>query len=197
MLVLGLASTGGARSISSFNQWLSYGGSTTTTYHSTTSTTKPSTTTTYHSTTTTTKPTTTTTHATTTTTKATTTTTHATTTTTMPRGGDGCTPGFWRQAHHYDSWVGFSPGDDYETVFGVNAVFEATLGEAVRLRGGGEYALARHAVAALLNSTSPDVDYAFTTGQVIDLVQDAYATGDFEEAKDMLADENEEGCTLS
>jgi hypothetical protein len=93
--------------------------------------------------------------------------------------------------------VGFSPGDDYETVFSVDAAFDATLGQAVRLRGGGENALARHAVAALLNSTNPDVDYAFTTAQVIDVVQDAYTTGNFEEAKDMLADENEEGCPLS
>jgi hypothetical protein len=182
--------------MSGFTRWLAYSSYTTTTYHSTT-------TTTYNSTTTT-KPTTTTTHATTTTTEPTTTTTHATTTTTKPtttttvrHGGDGCTPGFWRQAHHYDSWVGFSPGDDYETVFGVDAVFDATLGEAAWFGGGGEYALARHAVAALLNSTSPDVDYAFTTSQVIDLVQNAYATGDFEDAKDMLEDENEEGCPLS
>lgn len=180
-LVLGLATTGGAQSISGFAKWTAYSGYTTTTYHSTTTT----------------KPTTTTYPTTTTTTSTTTTTTSTTTTTTLPRGGEGCTPGFWRQAHHYDSWAGFSPGDDYETVFGVDAIFDATLGQAAKLGGGGEYALARHAVAALLNSTDPDVDYSFTTAQVIDLVQDAYATGDFEDAKDMLADANEEGCPLS
>ena len=144
--------------------------------------------------TTTSKHNTTTTKPTTTTTKRTTTTT---TTTTLPKGGDGCTPGYWRQAHHYDSWVGFSPSDDYETVFGVSAGFSTILGLAVRLGGGGEYALARHAVAALLNSTSPGVDYLFTTSQVIALVQDAYATGDFEDAKNMLEEENEEGCPLN
>jgi hypothetical protein len=115
----------------------------------------------------------------------------------MPHGGAGCTPGYWRQAHHYDSWDVYSPGDDYESVFGVDAVFDATLGQAAKLGGGGEYALARHAVAALLNSTNPDVSFDFTTSEVIDLVQAAYASGDFEDAKDMLEDANEEGCPLN
>ena len=25
------------------------------------------------------------------------------------KGGEGCTPGFWKQDHHFDSWVGFAP----------------------------------------------------------------------------------------
>ena len=45
-------------------------------------------------------------------------------------------------------------------------------------------ALARHAVAALLNAASPDVDFDFTTAEVIDLVQDAFASGDFETAQE-------------
>jgi hypothetical protein len=201
LLVLSLAATGAARSITGFTKSLAHtgsvaasysvagytggGGYTTTTssdYHSTTST---------YDTTTTTKETTTSTYD-------TTTTTHATTTTTKPdRGGEGCTPGYWRQSHHYDSWVGFLPTDDYETVFGVDASFTATLGVAVRLRGGGENALARHAVAALLNSTSGGVDFESTTAEVIGIVQDAYATGEFGDAKDLLADQNEEGCPLN
>jgi hypothetical protein len=200
LLVLGLASTGGARTISSFTRWMAYSGSwytTTTGYHSTTTTTKPSTTTSYRSATSSTYGTTTTKPSTTTTTHGTTTTTKATTTTTERHGGEGCTPGYWRQAHHYDSWVVYMPGHDYEAVFGVDAVFTATLGQAVKLGGGGEYALARHAVAGLLNSTSAGVDYEYTTAEVIDIVQDAYASGDFEDAKDKLADENEEGCTLN
>ena len=27
-----------------------------------------------------------------------------------PPGGEGCTPGFWKQTQHFDSWVGFAPG---------------------------------------------------------------------------------------
>ena len=26
-----------------------------------------------------------------------------------PPGGEGCTPGFWKQDQHFDSWVGFAP----------------------------------------------------------------------------------------
>src|SRR5690606_30498275 len=25
---------------------------------------------------------------------------------TPPSGGEGCTPGYWRQPHHFDSWTG-------------------------------------------------------------------------------------------
>ena len=110
--------------------------------------------------------------------------------------GEGCTPGFWRQEHHFDSWVGYSPEDSYNTVFGVSGSF-ATLFDAVWARGGGEYALARHAVAALLNASSPDVDYAYTIDQVINMVQEAYSPdGDFEDIKDMFEYENELGCPL-
>jgi len=114
-----------------------------------------------------------------------------------PGGGEGCTPGFWRQAHHFDSWVGFLPGNDYETVFGVDACFTKTLYGAVIQGGGGEKALGRHAMAALLNASSDDVDYDYTVAQVIQLVQDAYVSGDFEGAKDDLEDANEAGCPLN
>lgn len=115
-----------------------------------------------------------------------------------PPGGQGCTPGYWKQPHHFDSWeaTGYLPGDDYETELGVDASFSRTLARALRLRGGGERALGRHATAALLNASHPGVDYAFTPQQVIDWVQEAYATGDFNGVKDILADENERGCPL-
>jgi len=112
-------------------------------------------------------------------------------------GEEGCTPGYWKQDQHFDSWVGFAPSDDYETVFGVDASFDKTLLGALKQGGGGEKALGRHAVAALLNSSNPDVSYAFTTAEIIAIVQEAYATGDFEGAKNQLADENEQGCPLN
>lgn len=62
--------------------------------------------------------------------------------------------------------------------------------------GGGYKALGRHAVAALLNSSNPDVDPAFDAAAVIALVQDAYASGEFEAAKDLLAAANEQGCPI-
>ncbi len=47
-----------------------------------------------------------------------------------------------------------------------------------------------------LNAASPDVDYGFIEVEIIALVQDAFASGDAETAKDMLAAENELGCPL-
>ncbi len=111
-------------------------------------------------------------------------------------GGEGCTPGFWRQEHHYDSWTTYSPNDLFDDVFGVDAPGNLTLGEAVELGGGGAYALMRHAVAALLNAESPDVAYNYTSSEVIQRVQDAFASDDFENHKDALEEANENGCDL-
>jgi hypothetical protein len=117
-----------------------------------------------------------------------------------PGGGQGCTPGYWRQEHHYDSWTGYTPGADFDATFGVNFFNpNVSLGVAVTLGGGGVNALARHAVAALLNSTSGGVDYEYTTAQVIAIVQGtgAYAGLSVEARKNLLAAENETGCTLN
>jgi uncharacterized repeat protein (TIGR01451 family) len=113
-----------------------------------------------------------------------------------PPGGEGCTPGFWRQTQHFGHWTTYSPGDSYELVFGVDATGSPTLLDAVWAGGGGENALLRHSVAALLNAASPDVDYAYTTAEVIAIVQNAYATGDFGTAAALLAAANEAGCPL-
>lgn len=115
-----------------------------------------------------------------------------------PGGGQGCTPGYWRQEHHWDSWVNYSPADDFEVVFGVVASFDPhTLIDAVRLGGGGERAMARHAVAALLNAGNPDVSYLYSEADVIAMVQGAYATGDFEGVKNLFEAQNEAGCPLN
>ncbi len=122
-------------------------------------------------------------------------------------GGEGCTPGFWKQPQHFDSWVGFSPNQLFDVVFGVNVtlniggvqVANPTLRQALNALGGGVNALARHAVAALLNASSPDVDFDFTVAQVIAIVQSGIAPGGLtiEQAKNMLAEANEDGCPLS
>jgi len=70
-------------------------------------------------------------------------------------GGEGCTPGFWKQSQHFGHWETFSPGDDYETIFGVQIVIKEpnnnmnnmpTLLEALKAQGGAQHALARHSV---------------------------------------------------
>ena len=111
-------------------------------------------------------------------------------------GGEGCTPGYWK--NHTDRWTApYDPSDSFDSTFGVTSTDNPTLLEAVGAGGGGEIALQRHAVAALLNAAHGDVDSGQTVQDVIDVVQDAYDTGDFEDAKDELEDINEQGCPLS
>lgn len=118
---------------------------------------------------------------------------------TPPGGGQGCTPGYWRQPHHYDSWEGYAPTDLFSSVF-ADAFPGQTLGEVVRARGGKINALGRHAVAALLNASSSGVDYDYTTAQVISAFNDAYASGDrrlIEGQKDEFDFLNNQGCELN
>jgi hypothetical protein len=124
----------------------------------------------------------------------------------VERGGEGCTPGFWKQTQHFDSWFGFDPNQSFEDVFGVDVTLRSggrgtiddpTLLEALQANGGGVNALARHAVSALLNASNPDVSFDFSPQQVIDLVQDAIASGNFEAAKNLLAAANEQVCPLN
>ncbi len=112
------------------------------------------------------------------------------------QGGQGCTPGYWKQSHHLDDWTDYSPNDRFEDVFGVDARCNWTLLEALKAGGGGEAALARHAVAALLNAAHPEIDYAYDADEVIAMVQHAYATGEFQSAKNALEQQNESGCEL-
>lgn len=107
-------------------------------------------------------------------------------------GGEGCTPGFWKNRGYRLGWPSpYSPTDSYDTTFGVTSSFGGTLLEALNGRGGGEVALGRHAVAALLNAASSSVDYDLTVAEVIAAVQSAYTSGDFESVKDDLAVYNE------
>jgi hypothetical protein len=115
-------------------------------------------------------------------------------------GGQGCTPGFWK--NHPEEWpAAYDPDDLFRDVFGVTIAGDPdlTLEEALRLGGGGENALARHAVAALLNAASGEVDFEFTEQEVIDKVQDAIASGDPEEIEDLKNEfdrENNRGCPI-
>jgi hypothetical protein len=110
----------------------------------------------------------------------------------------GCTPGYWKQTHHFDSWVGYAPTDKYNTVFGVNAFSSTfTLLDALKQGGGGLARLGRHSVAALLNTTNSGVQYGMTPAQVISLVQQAIASGNYDLASDQFEKMNERGCPLN
>jgi hypothetical protein len=124
---------------------------------------------------------------------------------TNPTGGEGKTPGFWKQSQHFFAWtspyVPTGPGaTNYNAVFGLTAAQEdpaLTLLAALGRGGGEENALGRHAAAALLNAANPNISYLYSTSQIIALVQNAYATGEFEHAKNLLAQQNELEADLS
>jgi hypothetical protein len=111
----------------------------------------------------------------------------------------GCTPGYWKQQQHFDSWMVFGPEDMFSAVFGNDAFPGMTLLQVLKQGGGGIKALGRHAVAALLNAASPGVSSDRTTEQVIDMFNTAYTSGDeenIENFKNFLNDSNEQGCPL-
>jgi hypothetical protein len=118
-----------------------------------------------------------------------------------PGGTEGCTPGYWKQDQHFDSWQTYAPGDSFNAVFGLTGPFadSMTLLDALGLQGGGIYALARHAVAALLDSVHSGVDYGLTDAEVIQKTKAAYTSGDstlIEGTKNVFAALNEKGCPL-
>jgi hypothetical protein len=127
----------------------------------------------------------------------------------IPQGGEnGCTPGFWKNnAKNWDyaAWpagtfedVPFS--DVFDRVITIDGkkkttITDPTLEQALAATGGGINALARHGVAAYLNSIDAEVAFPISTSSVISWVQEAIDTGDFEEHKSILADANELGCS--
>jgi hypothetical protein len=114
-----------------------------------------------------------------------------------PSGGEGCTPGYWKQSHHFDSWPSqYSPYQAFSSVF-ANAFPGKTLLQVLGLGGGGLNALGRHTVAALLNSASSGVDYDLATAAVINAFNAAYASGSYEAQKNIFAGYNEQGCPLN
>ena len=116
-----------------------------------------------------------------------------------PGGGEGCTPGYWKQQQHFDSWRNpYDPNDSFNTYFD-NAFPGMTLVEVLRLEDGGLNALGRHTVAALLNGASAGVDYAFSPATVIASFNAVYpgTKSDYESLKDQFEDENQRGCPLN
>jgi hypothetical protein len=129
---------------------------------------------------------------------------------------EGCTLGYWK--NHTNRWSCYSPGTLYGAVFGNNCV-EGTVGcpndgipasiesltllQALEMGGGGEKALARQSVAALLNACSRTaanandrVNYALTTAQVIAGVNNAFLTNTEGAYASTLDGHNNAGCPL-
>ena len=108
------------------------------------------------------------------------------TTVTIVEVGEGFTPGYWK--NHPSSWpaTGYGTGQTLESVFNVPDQYgldNVTLVDALSLSGGktttgAAQTLMRAAVAALLNSAHPNVDYPRTTSEVIAAVNAALASND-------------------
>jgi hypothetical protein len=130
-------------------------------------------------------------------------------------GGQGCTPGFWKNNADKKGAVawgptGYSPSQKFSAVFNVtitvgaggrNTITNPTLLQALGATGGGVNALARHAVAALLNAAHPGINYGIgNPADVIALVKGALVSPDpgaIGAAHTLLAGYNEAGCPIN
>ena len=127
--------------------------------------------------------------------------TDSTTTVTTTPEGEGCTPGFWKQDQHFDSWP-VSTATTFGDVGFTNTGWPATttLLEALSFKGGptvqdAKNILLHHAAAAYLNSLA--VDYPLTDAEVVSMVNGALATNDRDTilaVKDVLDANNNLGC---
>jgi hypothetical protein len=118
-------------------------------------------------------------------------------TVTPPGGGEGCTPGYWKQDQHFDSWPApYTPDTQFSDVF-EDAFPGMTLLEVASQGGGGLNALGRHTVAALLNAASAGVDYDMTAAEVIAAFNAVFPGGDYAGLKDTFEGFNEQGCPLN
>jgi len=107
-------------------------------------------------------------------------------------GGEGCTPGYWRNIRkHGDEWV-YGPDNYFDDVFGCGP--HLALRQTIRARGGGINKLQRFATAALLNAAHPEVDSGLTVEEVIAMTCGAFASENWDIFDDFFDDET---CPLN
>lgn len=114
-------------------------------------------------------------------------------------GGDGCTPGYWKQPHHFDSWPApYDPTDLFSEHF-EDAFPGMTLVDVLNNGGGGLNALGRHTVAALLNSASSGVSFELSPAEVISAFNGVFpgTKSQYNALKDQFAGLNERLCPLN
>lgn len=125
-------------------------------------------------------------------------------------GGEGCTPGYWK--NHTDSWpaTGYSTSQKLSSVFSSASSISSSFGNTTLLNAlqfgggpgvlGGAEILARAAVSALLNAAHPGVDYPETVSDIITAVNSAFASGDRATMLSLastLDTQNNLGCPLN
>ena len=135
-------------------------------------------------------------------------------------GEEGCSSGFWKNdasKRGEATWddTNFDPDDKWLVILSAELdpitirvkdgpgkpteTSDPTLLQMLNARGGGVNALAREAVAALLNESNPEIDYPLNEGEIIDLVNDALpddGDSDVEEARAALFEFNHFGETV-
>jgi hypothetical protein len=114
-------------------------------------------------------------------------------------GGEGCTPGYWKQPHHFDSWTApYDPTDLFDEHF-EDAFPGMTLLQVLQNGGGGLNALGRHTVATLLNSASTGVSFELSPAEVISAFDDVFpgSRSQYETLKNQFAGLNERFCPLN
>lgn len=135
-----------------------------------------------------------------------------------PGGDQGCTPGYWKQKQHFDSWPvdttyiagGVNPSTPLANVIGFEVPgFEGiTMLEALQLNGGGAKALLRQGAAGILNALSTEVDYNMSLETAIRNIEDGLDPlvfqsstygddDDLEQRKNFLEAANEQVCPLN
>lgn len=110
---------------------------------------------------------------------------------------EGCTPGYWKQSQHFDSWAFYTPQTMFSSVFD-NAFPGKTLIQVLNLGGGGLNALGRHVTAALLNAQSQELNYGLGASDVVTLFNTVYpgTANAYLNAKDILEGYNVRYCPL-
>ena len=125
-----------------------------------------------------------------------------------PPGDEGCTPGYWKQPQHFDSWTTYAPTDLAGSVFdltGYPTLASKTLLASLDGTGGpgtlgAASILLRAAVAAILNAESSGVDYTQVTADIIADVNAALASNDRATMLALAAEldaDNNLGCPLN
>ena len=115
----------------------------------------------------------------------------------------GCGHNYWDDhKKHKDAWKVYSPDDRFDALFGVDSAGNKGLLKVLKEKelsgkGAASKDLQRQAAAALLNASNPDVHYFYTPGEVIAIVVDAYATKNYDAAKQLLKTQNEMGCPFN
>jgi hypothetical protein len=132
-----------------------------------------------------------------------------------PDLGKGCTPGYWKQSQHFDSWVptGLATTNLVGSVFGKASLYSLAgksmanykLVEALAFKGGPDLTgaaqiLLRASVAAELNAKYSGMGYPMSAADVVSAVNAALASanrGAILTLASQLDDLNNLGCTLN